>query len=697
MKKAAIPIIIILSVLTIMIYTTVNAQNPLLGTFDTPHGIIPFGQVKPEHILPAFEYALEEARTDIRAIVENSEPPTFENTIHAFEILGERRLGIFRYVRLLDFAISTPEINKIAGDIAVMNATYINENLYNEALFEKVKAIYDGKDNLNLNVEQIELLDMTYRWFARNGIDLPSADKERLKEINERLTELSMRFGQNVTTEQDSRYLYLPDEEDLAGLPDWLIGTAKEYARSRQLEGWAIPISGYVPYSFVQYSEHRHHREELMSIRAAVGNSDNEYNNIGIATEILNLRLEKARLLGHKTYADYSLMESMASTPRTVIDFIDRYNIAVTPIAKREFDEIQSFARSAGFTESLQEWDLPYYQRRSEEHKFHFNPDEVKPYLPIDHVLAKTFEMVQQMWGLRFEINYDLPKYHDDLMSYEVFDESGEIIAVLYLDMYQREAKGGGANMANLRMQYKKQGTNIIPVGVMNCNFTKSGTGSPSLLNMAELSTFLHELGHGLHLMLSDVTYASLSGYAVYGDFLELPSMLLEKWAYEKEFLKFVGKHHQTGEGIPSDLIEKIYDSRHAGVALQARQYMLPFSLLDMIFHQITEPVTGNICDIESSVLIDFHFFPSEGCFTPTFNHVFSYGYAANCYSYDWSDMMAYDIFRVFKEKGIFDRETARRFAREILSKGGTVHPMELFKNFMGREPDSEAVLGRFK
>lgn len=675
------------------------AQNPLLEPFNTPHGIIPFERVELEHILPAFHVALEEDRKQVQAIIDNPQPATFENTIDALARVGQKRELISLYAQALGSAYSNPELNHIVAEVSRLRSDYFNEVLFNEKLFDRVRRVYSKKENLSLSQEELTVLENNYLWFARNGNELPEAQKERLKEIRSRLSELGIIFNQNVTQDRDRTLFHLTSEEDLAGLPDWVIAAAAENARNKSLEGWVIPVDGPLRSGFLTWSDKRDLREKLYRKYFSLGNNANEFNNIDHAREILNLRLEMAQMLGYATYADCELKEQMVGSPAQVISFIDEYKDKVNPIAQKDIESIMMLATSLGFDDVFREWDFSYYRRKYREGRYQFNPDEVKPWLPVNHVVRETFAVFKEMWGLDFRENHQLPKYHPDVIPYEIFDANGDIKAVMYLDLFEREGKMGGAMLMRLRFQNKENGTNEVSVSYNHCNFQNPVGDGPALMTLWDLETFLHEMGHGLHLVLSDVTYRSVSGYNLkYQDFVELPSMLLEKWAYQPEFLKRVGKHYQTGEPLSDEMIEKIILNHKEGRALMVMQFMIPFAAMDIALHDIRKPFKGDMCEWESGFIHDYSFLPVvEGlCVIPSFTHIFAGGYASGFYTYDWFDMMAWDIFNEFKKNGIFDPATSKRFEEEILSKGGTVHPRELFINFMGREPGMDAFLKSF-
>ncbi|SNS22327.1 peptidyl-dipeptidase Dcp [Belliella buryatensis] len=675
------------------------AQNPLLEPFDTPHGIIPFDKVEPEHILPAFNVALEEDRKQVQAIIDNSETATFNNIIAAYAKIGRNTGMISGYANAMAAVNGNPEIYQTVGMVSHLSSAFSNELLFNEKLFERVKEVYLQKESLSLTPEELTLLENYYRWFARNGNDLSEKEKERLKEIRSRLTELSTIFGQNAIQDRDRTFFHLTQEEDLAGLPERIIASAAEYAKSKNTDGWAFPISGPSTGDFMRYADNRASREKLLKLSWQIGNNPNEFNNLDIAKELLNLRLEMAQLLGYNSFAEYELEESMAETPEQVMTFLDTFKDKVKPIAEKEIENLHAFAISQGFDDVIRHWDFAYFNRKYREGIFEFNTDEVKPWLPVGHAIEEIFSMVSEMWGLEFRENQSLPKMHPQMLPYEVFDANGDVKAVLYLDLYERAGKVGGAFAGAIRAQNKESGQNEIPLIGLVCNFRNPSIDNEAFLSLGELSTFLHELGHALHYILSDVTYRNLSGTNLkYSDFIEVPSMLLEKWAYEPDFLARVGRHYQTGEALPQEMIDKIIRNEKEGRALSEMRLTIADAALDIALHDMRMPFEGDLCGWERDFTQNYSLFPSveNACYIPSFRHIFSNGYASGYYTYTWSDMMSWDIFNEFRKNGIFDPTTAKRLEKEILSKGGTVHPGELFKNFMGRDMSINAFLESF-
>ena len=688
------------TILFAMSWSVSIAQNPLLEPFNTPHDIIPFERVELEHILPAFRQALQEDRQTVKSILDNRKPADFSNTIVPFVKLGSKRQVISFYTNVINQSYGSDEINQVNTEVRKLYTEYLDEVRFNAQLFDRIKTIYEIKDGLNLSQEEQTVLDNTYSWFVRSGLGLSQEKQERLRQIRSRLSELSNQFGQNVIKDRDRDFFHLTQEEDLIGLPDWVITSAAAYAREKNVGGWAFKNQGTLSYQFMEYAERRDLREKLMRQQMRIGNNDNEYNNLEIAKEILNLRLEMANILGYDSYSQYVLEETMAESTDQVMHFINATKDKVKDASLKDLQKIKDFAKSIGFDDELQQWDFLYYDKKYSATRLQFNSDDIMPWLPVEHIIKSCFEMVGEMFGITFKENQKLPKYHPDVIPYEIFDENGSIKAVMYLDLYEKEGKVGGARLSTLRLQNKEEGENQIPIMVNLCNFQNPVREAPSLMTLWDLSTFLHELGHGLHNVLSDVTYRSVSGLNLrYGDFVELPSMLLQKWAYELEFLVRIPRHHQSGEALSTDVIQKIVQSEKENKAFFAMNYSIPYDALDIALHDIRKPMKDNLCDWESGFINEYLLMPPiEGvCAISNFTHIFSWGYASGLYTYGWSDMMAWDIFNEFKKNGIFDPATSKRFEKEILSKGGTVHPRELFKNFMGRDISMDAFLKSFE
>jgi peptidyl-dipeptidase Dcp len=671
-------------------------DNVLMKEFNTPFNTVPFNEIKTSDYLPSFKKAINEARVEIEMIIKNPGQPTFKNTIEALEqsFIKINHLSLIFFN--INLANTNKEIQKIAQKISPMLTEFSNDVKLNEELFKKVSAVYENKDKFNLDSEQQMLLNNTYKDFIRNGINLNSEDKKEFRKVTRELSRLTLEFGNNVLAETNAYELHITDERDLSGLPEDFIEVAAQTARLKGKEGWVITLHqpSYLP--FQQYADNRNLREEIYKAYHSRGFHNNKNDNQEIIKRIVELRLRLAQLLGYKTYAEYVLEERMAKTPSKVNKFLDDLLKASMPFARKEYNEIQLFASDNGADFQIQRWDWDYYSEKLKKQKFNVDDEILKPYFKLDNVKKGIFNLVNELYGISFISNKEIPVYHSDVETYEVIDQDGNIIAILYLDFFPRESKQAGGWMTNYLEQYKKNGQDIRPHVSLVFNFTKPGETTPSLLTYQEVHTFLHEMGHALHSILSECRYWSLSGTNVYRDFVELPSQIMENWAREKEWLNKIAIHYETGDKIPDDLLNNILQSINFNTGYSfVRQ--LSFGLNDMAWHTITEPVTVSVADFEKSAKAPTELFPEvEGCiFSTAFKHIFSGGYAAGYYGYKWAEVLDADAFSVFREKGIFDRETAASFRKNILEKGGSQDPMELYKKFRGQEPSIEPLLER--
>lgn len=671
-------------------------KNPLLSKFDTPYQTPPFDKIKHEHYMPALDSAISVARREIDAIVNNTEEPTFENTIEALDRSGKLLADVSNILFNLNEAETDSVLQQIVIEASPKLTDFSNDINLNPELFKRVKAVWEKRDSLTLTVEQQMLLDKTYKGFVRNGANLSEADKEKYRAISRELSELTVKFNQNVLAETNSYKLHITNEADLAGLPQSLIDAAAYTAKQKGLEGWVITLDYPMYGPFMKYADNRELRKQLYM---AYGNrcfKGNEYDNQKIAQRIANLRLELANLLGYPNFATFVLENRMAETPERVNQFLDQLVAASLPAAREEVKEVEEFARQQGFKGKLERWDWSYYSEKLKNAKYSYNEEELKPYFQLEKVIDGVFLLANKLYGLTFLPNGKIPVYHPDVKAYEVYDGSGRFMSVLYLDFFPREGKSGGAWMTSFRSQYRENGKDIRPIVSIVTNFTKPTDKQPSLLTFYEFSTFLHEFGHALHGMLTDCNYSSLSGTSVYRDFVELPSQIMENFAVEKEYLDLFAVHYQTGEKIPQELVQKIIDSRNfqAGY-FSLRQ--LGFGILDMAWHTITKPVTEDVDSFEKKVLNPLDVLPPvKGTnMSVTFGHIFEGGYAAGYYGYKWAEVLDADAFELFKEKGIFNREVAQSFRENILSRGGSEHPMTLYKRFRGQEPTIDALLKR--
>ncbi|WP_159519446.1 M3 family metallopeptidase [Sunxiuqinia indica] len=686
-----------LLVLVIMMTTKAETtENPLLKTFENIHQTAPFDKIENEHFLPAFKVAIEEARAEVQEIIDNPEPPTFENTVVAMSKTGDRLSTIRKIFFNLNSAETNDEIQKIAQEVAPMLSEFGNDISLNPDLFARVKVVYEQKDELELNPEQETLLENSYLGFVRSGANLNDDDKARYREITGELSKLGLTFSENVLAETNAFELHITDENELTGLPEFAKEAAAHTAKSKDKEGWIFTLQypSYIP--FMKYADNRELREEMFRAFSTKANKGNKFDNKEIIQKIVDLKLEKAKLLGYESHADYTLQRRMAETPDRVLTFIDELHQASRPAAEKDFDEVVEFARSEGFTGELQRWDWGYYSEKLKKARYGFNEEEVKPYFKLENVIDGVFNLANTLYGLELKENKEIPVYHPDVKAYEVFDATGNFVSVLYMDFFPRDGKRSGAWMTDFRGQWIEGDEDIRPHVSIVTNFTKPTETKPSLLTFDELTTFLHEFGHGLHGMLSKCQYESTSGTNVFWDFVELPSQMHENWAYEKEWLDRFAVHYETGEKIPAELIEKIVAAKNFQSGYMSER-QLSFGLLDMAYYNATEPLSQPVAEIETKAMTPTELFPPvDGSLMSTsFSHIFAGGYSAGYYSYKWAEVLDADAFAAFKANGIFDKETADAFRTNILEKGGSENPMDLYVRFKGQKPTVDALLER--
>ncbi|CAG2534905.1 peptidyl-dipeptidase Dcp [Maribacter dokdonensis] len=668
-------------------------MNPLLSPFDTA----PFSKIKNEHFKPAFLQSIEEARAEIDAITENTDAPTFENTIEALEFSGQQLDRISSVFFNLNSAETNEEIQKIAQEISPLLSEFGNDITLNEALFKRVKAVYDQKDNLELTVEQNTLLDKKYKSFSRNGANLSEDKKKRLREIDAKLAKLKLTFGENVLAETNKFQLHLTDESDLDGLPEGAKEAAAQLATSKGKEdGWLITLDypSYIP--FMKYAKNRALRKELSLAFGSKGFHNDELDNQENVLEIAKLRFERANLLGYKTHADFVLEERMAETPEKVHSFLNELLEKAKPAAEREFKQLEDFAKKLDGIDRLEKWDSSYYSEKLKQELFNLDDEKLKPYFKLENVINGVFKVAENLFDLQFEEVNDIEKYHEEVKTFKVYDADKSFISLFYADFHPRAGKRGGAWMTSFKSQWKRNGENVRPHISNVCNFTPSTKSKPSLLTFNEVTTLFHEFGHGLHGMLANTTYPSLSGTSVFWDFVELPSQVLENWCYEKEALELFAKHYETGETIPMELVEKIKESATFQEGMQTLR-QLSFGLLDMSWHGIDPTSITKVKAHEDEAFKDTSLYPDtpETCMSTAFSHIFQGGYSSGYYSYKWAEVLDADAFAYFKEEGIFNKEVATKFKDHVLSQGGTENPMVLYKRFRGAEPKVEALLER--
>ncbi|PIF00783.1 MAG: peptidase M3 [Maribacter sp.] len=667
-------------------------MNPLLTPFDTA----PFSKIKNEHFKPAFLQAIEDARSEIDAITKNTDTPTFGNTIEALEFSGQQLDRISSVFFNLNSAETNGEIQEIAQEVSPLLSEFSNDITLNEALFKRIKAVYEQKDKLGLTIEQDTLLDKKYKSFSRNGANLPDDKKKRLREIDAELSRSKLKFGENVLAETNSYEMSLTDENDLDGLPEGEKEAAAQLAKSKNKEGWLVTLDypSYIP--FMKYAKNRELRKELSLAFGSKAFHNNEFDNRENVLKIANLRHERAVLLGYASHAHFVLEERMAETPDKVYGFLNELLAKAKPAAEREFKQLEDFAKELDGIDQLQKCDSSYYAEKLKQDLFDLDDEKLKPYFKLENVIAGVFKVTEKLFGLHFTEVFDIDTYHDEVKTYRVTDDKGNPISLFYADFHPRAGKRGGAWMTSFKPQYMENGKNVRPHISNVCNFTRSTPSKPSLLTFNEVTTLFHEFGHGLHGMLANTTYPSLSGTSVYWDFVELPSQIMENWCYEKEALELFATHYETGETIPMELINKIRESAtfHEGMAT-LRQ--LGFGFLDMSWHGADPSGIKDVKSHETKVFKSTQLYPDtvETCMSTAFSHIFQGGYSSGYYSYKWAEVLDADAFAYFKEKGIFDKEVATKFKDNVLSKGGTEKPMVLYKRFRGAEPKVEALLKR--
>jgi peptidyl-dipeptidase Dcp len=694
------PVLLLVPFMAFSIFAhAINADqmtNPLLSSFNTPHGTIPFDQIQPGNFVPAFDSAFAIGRSEIKAIIDNPEVPDFGNTIVTLEFSGEKIDLLSNILFNLNHAETSPAIQALTKEISPRLTEYRNDITLNPDLFARVKKVYEKTDRNTLTGEQARLLENTYKSFVRSGANLTSEAKERYREVTKELSDLSLKFNDNVLAETNAFILHLTDSADLAGLPADAVATAAEEAKNRNLEGWVFTLQYPSYFPFVQYADNRELRKKISLENMQRCMHNNQYDNRDIIKQIVSLRLEVANLLGFPDFASYVLDERMAENPEKVTAFLKELSNAYLPLAKADVEEVTQYAHSIGTDYDLQRWDWSYYSEKLKEARYTYSDEEVRPYFELNRVRDGIFNLAGKLYGLSIKENPQISVYNKDVKAYEVFDEDGSFLAVLYMDFFPRDTKKAGAWMTEFVSQKIKEGNDIRPHVSLVFNFTKPVGDKPSLLTYDEVRTMLHEFGHGLHSMLSNVTYPSLSGTSVYRDFVELPSQIMENWAEQKEWLDEVAVNYQTGEKMPAELLQKILDSRNYNEGYYTCR-QLSFGLDDMAWHSLAKPFEGNVEQFEKQAMAPVEFLPPiEGtAMSPSFSHIFAGGYAAGYYGYKWAELLDADAFSLFEQNGIYDKTTAKRFRDCILSKGGTAHPMKLYVDFRGREPTIDALLER--
>jgi len=676
-----------------------NSDNPLLKAYDTPFNTPPFDKIKNEHFKPAFEEAMKMHVSEIEQIVNNSEAPTFANTVEALDYSGFQLAEVSGVFYNLQSANTNDDIQAIATEIAPIISEHFDNIWLNPKLFEKVKAVFDQKAQLSLNPEQTRLLDETYKRFIRGGAGLNAEQQKRFREINQQLSVIELKVGDNILAETNKFKMVVENKDELKGLPQTALDAATQAAKEAGMEGkYVFTLQSPSLFPFLQYAENRELRQKIQQgyvNRCNYGDSLDNKENID---KIVNLRIEKANMLGYKTWADFVLSETMAKTPDKVYDFMKKIWEPALVVAKNEAKELQSMmSRELGTGAKLEAWDWRYYAEKLRKEKYDLDDEQLRPYFKLENVRDGIFELTKRLFGLQYKELTDVPKYHPDVMVYDVQDADGSHLGVLYMDFFPRESKRGGAWMNNYREQFRgKDGKDVRPVIGIVGNFTKPTADQPSLLNFEEVSTFYHEFGHALHGLLSKCTYRSLSGTNVPRDFVELPSQIMENWASEPEMLALYAKHYQTGEIIPQQLVDKMKQATYFNKGFEVVEYTSA-AYLDMDLHTLTQPQKISANDFEKASMDRIGMIPEivVRYRLPYYMHIFVHGYSAGYYSYLWAEVLDADAFEAFKETSLFNPEVAKAFRTNVLEKGGTEDPMALYTAFRGREPDIKPVLKR--
>jgi peptidyl-dipeptidase Dcp len=664
--------------------------------FSTPFNTAPFSKISNADFLPAFKVAIEKAKKEIDIIVSNSEFPTFENTIEALEFSGQELDRISSIFFNLNSAETNDEIQKIAQEVSPLLSEFGNDITLNEDLFKRIKAVYKTKADLNLSVEQNTLLDKRYKSFSRNGANLPEDKKVQLRAIDKELSQLKLKFGENILAETNKFEMLITNENDLLGLPEGAKEAAKQLAESKHKEGWMITLDypSYIP--FMTYADNRELRKQLSASFGSKAFKNDELDNQEIVIKIATLRFQRAQLLGYKTHAHFVLEERMAKTPEKVESFLNELLEKAKPAAKNEFNDLENFAKELDAINRLEKWDSAYYSEKLKQKLFNLDDEQLKPYFKLENVINGAFTVANKLFDLNFEEINTIDKYHEDVLTYKVTDNNGELVSIFYADFFPRAGKRNGAWMTSYKSQYVQNEKVERPHVSIVCNFTKPTKSKPSLLTFNEVTTLFHEFGHALHGMLANTRYPSLSGTSVFWDFVELPSQVMENWCFEKEALELFAKHYETNEIIPMDLVQKIKESATFHEGMQTLR-QISFGLLDMSWHGQDPTAITNVKAQEIKAFGDTQLFPdvAKNCMSTAFAHIFQGGYASGYYSYKWAEVLDADAFEYFKEEGIFNKTVAKKFKDHVLSQGGTEDPMILYKRFRGQEPKPEALLKR--
>ncbi|WP_455609732.1 M3 family metallopeptidase [Bacteroides rodentium] len=690
---------ILLTLTLICLMSSQTSENPFLEAYNTPHNTIPFDRIRVEHYEPAIREGMRLHNKEVDAIVSNTQAPTFSNTIVALENSGALLQQATTVFGNMMSANTSDEMQELAKVLMPLLDKHSNNIRLNEKLFARIKTVYDNRDNEGLDSEQMQLLTDTYRSFARNGVNLQGEEKEKYRQLSQKLSVLSLQFDENNLKEMNGYELHITDTAQLAGLPESAVDAAAEAAREKGEKGWLFTLHAPSYSPFMTYADNRDLRKELYMAYNTLCSKENATDNRDIVKQIANTRIEVAQLLGYKNHAAYQLEERMAENSEAVYHLLQQLIDAYMPAARQELEEVQALARQKeGNDFKLMPWDWSYYSHKLKDQKYSIDDELLRPYFELENVKKGVFGLATKLYGITFKKNTDIPVYHKDVEAFEVFDKDGAFLAVLYTDFHPRASKQSGAWMTEFKGQWidDATGENSRPHVSIVMNFTKPTQDKPALLTFDEVETFLHEFGHALHGMFANSHYQSLSGTNVYRDFVELPSQIMENFAIEKEFLHTFARHYQTGELIPDELVQRIVDSSNFNAAYACMR-QVSFGLLDMAWHTLETPFEGDVKAYEHHAWEAAQVLPQvdECAMSTHFGHIFAGGYSAGYYSYKWAEVLDADAFSLFKQTGIFNPETAASFRENILSKGGTEHPMTLYKRFRGQEPTIDALLIR--
>ncbi len=692
----------IIAVITVLSIYSCNSNkmektNPLLTQSLNPFEAPAFDKIKDEHYMPAFEEAIALGRAQIDSIANNTDTATFENTIEKLEYAGKVLSGVSSIFFNLNEANTNDTMQQIALDVSPLLSEYSNDIILNEKLFERVKSVYNKKGELALNPEQLRLTEETFKGFARNGADLKGDQRDRFREITKELSQISLQFGQNLLAATNNFTLHITDSSMLDGLPQFVVEASGAEAAERSLQGWVFTLNAPSYSPFMQYSKNRDLRKKMWIAYNSKSFGD-EFDNRDIVKRIVDLRLQRANFLGYKSHADYVLEDNMAESSLAVNKFLNDLLEKTLPYAKKEIEQIQQYATQNGFDSQIMPWDFSFWSERYKNEKYAINDELLKPYFQLESVERAIFSLADSLYGLKFTQNGSIPVYHPDVKVFEVHDTDGRFLSLLYVDYFPRESKRGGAWMTSFREQSVKDGQEKRPFVSLVCNFTKPTPQSPSLLTFYEFNTLLHEFGHALHGILAEGNYSSLTGTNVVRDFVELPSQIMENWATESLFLKSFATHYQTGEAIPDELINKIIEARNY-LSGYGNVRQLTFGINDMAWHSINSASQiTDVVEFEKSAIKNAQILPvvDSVCISTSFGHIFSGGYSAGYYSYKWAEVLEADAFSLFKERGIFNKEVAESFRKNILSKGNLEDAGQLYRNFRSRDPRADALLEKF-